>query len=330
MKMKRNLIAVAAAGLASAAMVTPAMADATAYGRVQVEVASYSNQTESTACDAPTGAGDSNGTACDGIALRDRAMGRVGVKATEDLGNGWKGLAKVELSVDTAAVTGVGGREALVGLKSDAVTVELGTLKSAYKYTGGVKYDPFVATTLEARRDNGGMRHGAYGAGSFLSESIAVKGKAGPIKYWVTYGPGENDGAMTASVMFSQGAVEAFVAMADSGDRLADPVPTNPQEESNTKIGGAYKMGATKIKLQYEMVDRDNSRDETYTFLGVEHKMGKNIIVAQLGMYDADMLTLGVIHKFTKMTRVFAGFRTSDADNESDEDVISVGLRKDF
>jgi len=359
MKMKRNLIAVAAAGLASAVIVTPAMADATAYGLVQVEVASYSNQKEAAGCNDQSTASDTSndqGTACDGLSVIDRANGRVGVKASEDLGNGWTGLAKAEFQLDTAngglVISGSqpgGARETFVGLKSSDVEVQLGNLKSAYKYTGGVKYDPFVATTLEARRDNGGMWHTKYGAGGFMAKSVGVMGKAGPIKYWLTYGPGEGNHDMTASVMYSQDAFEVFVAMSDQGDYSATA-------DSATKIGGAFKTGPHKIKLQYEMVDRDltPSRDETYMFVGYELKMGNNTFVAQFGQYDGDGLTnaamnytandpandtkkvdtqylaIGVIHNFTKTTRLFAGYRSSDADDDTEEDVISVGLRKDF
>ena len=341
MKMKRNLIAVAAAGLASAVIVTPAMADATAYGLVQVEVASYSNQTEAAGCNDQSTASGEGG--CDGIALVDRSNGRVGVKASEDLGNGWTGLAKAEFQIDTAnggwATSPTNAaREMFVGLKGSGVEIQLGNLKSAYKYTGGVKYDPFVATTLEARRDNGGMWHTSYGQGGFLPQNIGVMGGSGPIKFWLTYSPSEGFHDMTASVMYTQDAFEVFVAMSDQGDKSATA-------DSATKVGGAFKTGPHKIKLQYEMVDRDltPSRDETYMFLGYELKMGQNTVVAQLGQYDGDGLlgvggkkvdtsymAIGVIHNFTKMTRLFAGYRTSDADDETDEDVISVGLRKDF
>jgi predicted porin len=338
MKMKHTLIAVAAAGLASAAVVTPAMADATAYGLAQVEITSYSNQQEAGGCNDQSAAAGEGG--CDGLKVQDRSNGRVGFKASEDLGNGWTGLAKAEFQVNYAnggwATSPTNAaREAMVGLKGSGITIEAGNLKSAYKYTGGVKYDPFVATSLEARRDNGGMWHTAFGQGGFLARSLAVKGGSGPVKFWVTYAPGEGDHFMTASVMYSQGDVEAFVAMSDQGDLSATA-------DSATKIGGAYKLGPTKIKLQYEMVDRDltPSQDETFLFLGVEHKMGKNTFVAQLGQYDSDSsanpntdtsyFALGVIHKFTKMTRVWAGLRSSDADDKSDEDAISIGLRKDF
>jgi predicted porin len=331
--MKHTLIAVAAAGLASAAVVTPAMADATAYGLAQVELTSYSNQSEG-ACtaDGTAASGSDSGSdvPCDGLKLQDKANGRLGIKASEDLGNGWTSLAKAEWQVNYAKGEvnsnrdAFHSRELMVGLKGSGVEFQAGQLKSAYKYTGGVKYDPFVATALEARRDNGGMSHTAYGQGGFLPETIAVVGKAGPIKYWLTYGPGEGDGDMTASVMYSQGDVEAFVAMADKGERAADTLPpvgggigNASADYSAQKIGGAYKMGPTKIKLQYEMIDNGGTADPTYMFLGVEHKMGKNTFVAQLGAFDSDGGTndtsytaIGVIHKFTKMTRIFAGFRT--------------------
>jgi hypothetical protein len=43
------------------------------------------------------------------------------------------------------------GRESMVGLRGGLGTLELGRLETPYKYSGGVKYDPFVATSLEAR-----------------------------------------------------------------------------------------------------------------------------------------------------------------------------------
>lgn len=346
MKMKRNLIALAVSGAASAAMVAPAIAgDVTVYGRAQVEITSISNQTEGASCSAPNAKAGGNG-GCDGIDMADNAMGRVGFKASEDLGNGWKGLAKFEFKADTAdgsadtATKGTGttgisltGRETMVGLKGSAVQIELGRLKSAYKYAGGVKYDAFVATALEARNGNGGMSHGALGHSSFVSKHLGVQGGSGPIKFRLTYGAEDGDGSMTASAMYKQGNMEAFVALADAGDSQDNG---GGQEYSATKIGGAFTTGPHKIMLQIESTD-NGTTEPGYTFVGYQMKMGKNIFVAQLGEFDSDggandtgMVTLGVIHKFTKKTRVFAGFRQSDADNDSNEDVVSVGVRKDF
>jgi len=42
---------------------------------------------------------------------------------------------------------------------------------------------------------------------------------------------------------------------------------------------------------------------------------------------------VGVIHKFSKKTRIFAGYTETDGDNSenaNDRDAFSVGIRKDF
>lgn len=364
MKMKRNLIALAVGSAASVAMVAPAMAgDVTVYGRAQVELSSYSYQTEDPNCAGAAAQDKTVANGCDGLQLADKALGRIGVKASEDLGNGWKGMAKFEYKADTAdgdagagldvndpnnsldpqlevTVTGVGltPRETMVGLKGDMVQIEAGRLKSAYKYAGGVKYDAFVTTTMEAR-GNGGMTGSALGHNGFLSNQLAVQGGSGPVKARLTYGAADGDGTYTLSVMYKQDAIEAFVAAVDSGD-TRDNGGTTGQSYSATKLGGAFTTGPHKIMLQYEMVDADNNRDQTYLFLGYNMKMGSNVFVVQLGQYDADQtgsntadtsyLALGAIHKFTKTTRIFGGFRSSDADNETRNDVVTVGLRKDF
>jgi predicted porin len=353
MKMKRNLIALAVGSAASVAMVAPAVAgDVTVYGRAQVELTSVSFQTENPACSGAAKQDQEVSKGCDGLELSDQALGRVGFKASEDLGNGWKGLAKFEYKADTAdgsASTAVNGngdnvgvgltpRETMVGLKGSAVQIEAGRLKSAYKYAGGVKYDAFVTTTMEAR-GNGGMSGSALGHNGFLSRQLAVQGGSGPIKARFTYGAADGDGVMSLSVMYNQNNIEAFLAMVDSGDSLDDGGATGASY-SATKLGGAFKTGPHKIMLQYEMVDEDDADDPTILFLGYNMKMGKNTFVVQLGQYDSDQsgspnddmdyLALGVIHKFTKTTRIFGGYRSTDADAEDREDVFTVGLRKDF
>lgn len=312
--MNKKLLAIAV----SAALVAPAaaMAGVTVYGHAQVEVASYSE--------------DSAGSGKDGVAVEDNARGRVGVKASEDLGNGLKAIAQFEWKANTvtnnadntskAALT---GRVSQVGLTGSFGTFVMGNLKSPYKYTGGVKYDPFVTTSLEARK-NGGMTGGSLGHNGFVSSLVAYASPKGPVTASVGYGPSENDGLVVADVKYSQGGTEAFVAYIDAGDR---------EDYTATKFGGQFKSGPHKISGQYEMTDKGATKP-TVLFLGYQMKMGKNTFAAQYGDTDWDMagmknttyMALGVIHKMSKMTRVFAGYRdTSDV-----ESVITVGLRKDF
>jgi predicted porin len=322
--------------------------DVTVYGRAQVELTSVSQQDENPACSGAAKQDQTVENRCDGLEISDQSLGRVGFKASEDLGNGWKGLAKFEYKTDTAdgvaggSNVGLTPRETMVGLKGSAVQIEAGRLKSAYKYAGGVKYDAFVTTTMEAR-GNGGMSGTDKGHNGFLSKHLAVQGGSGPIKARFTYGAADGDGSMTLSVMYKQNNIEAFLAMVDSGDLEDDGSPTGAST-SRTKLGGAFTTGPHKIMLQYEMEDLDTNVDPTYLFVAYNMKMGKNTFVAQIGQYDSDQsttpngdldyLALGVIHKFTKTTRIFGGFRSTDADNDtypnSREDVVTVGLRKDF
>ena len=362
--MKKNLIAL----VASAAMIVPAAAmagDVKVYGQAQAELSSF----------------DDGGTAGAVLDMIDNGRGRVGVKASEDLGNGWKALAQFEFKADTItnntdstscsasststttpsagtattvttttcstkAKASLTGRNSMVGLKGKSGQFELGRLKQAYKYTGGVKYDPFVTTLLEAR-GNGGMsgktgKGSDMGHSSFHSAALGYRGKFGPVKVQVTYGPEEDDGSMTASAMIKQKNFEAFIAIADDGDRTS----TTVDGYSATKIGGAWMSGMHKVTGQYEMADLGGAGtavEPTILFVGYQGKMGKNTFVAQIGQLDADGTTsagdvaymaLGVVHKMSKMTRLMAGYRSSTVDGgtASDTDItaISVAMRKDF
>jgi len=267
--MKKSLLTLAvAAGMAASGA---AFADVTTYGHAQVEIGTYGGDVE-------------------GIAVADAARGRIGFKASEDLGDGMKAITKMEFKVDTAdgdagaasckatdanaatsgtsiSCSGSGGislqkREQLVGLKTGMGTVELGRLKSAYKYFGGVKYDPFVASLLEAR-GNGGMsgkvgKGNAYGHNSFISDSFGYSHKVGAASFRLTYdfddgGPATTaTGAngMTFGFKFATKAFEVVAAIANDGE-------AGTSEYSATKFGGQFKgIKGMKISAQVESAEK--------------------------------------------------------------------------
>lgn len=351
--MKKNIIAIAVAAAVIAPTMASAEGDVKVYGRAQVEIGSLDYQNTDPDGDPNTDDDPS------GVSVADNAMGRLGVVATEDLGGGMKGIAKFEFKLDTADGDSSGSisltkRELMVGLKGGFGTVQLGRLKSEYKYAGGVKYDPFVATFLEAR-GNGGMSGGGtmvggvsnqYGHNSFNSDMIGYKSpKLGPITLGLTYGPEEDDGTMTAAIKGSWKMGEFVIALLDTGDKLGTAA------YSAFKAGGQLRFGGGnhKISLQYEVTDYDDGNAATddespvYFFGGYQGSFGKSTFVAQFGAHDADVTTVGgattndatymavgAIYKFSKLTRVFGGFRSEDRDDDSGEDVISIGMRKDF
>ena len=141
--------------------------DLKVYGIFQVELANFIMDDKNPAKDSKE----------DGRQLVDENMGRIGVLATEDVTFGMedsipmKAIAKLEFGSDSAdgdsdtaadenseLTKGIAltKRELMGGLKGEFGQVEIGRLKSEYKYKGGIQYDPFYGTTLEAR-NNGGM-----------------------------------------------------------------------------------------------------------------------------------------------------------------------------
>ena len=340
--MNKKLIALAvAAGIAPIV----AHAETTPYANIQFELANIESK--------------AGGTTTKAVNVTDRERGQIGLKGSEDLGNGLSAIAKAEFDFvggnrdsefgnETSTSTEKGNalrvREIMAGLKGGFGEFQIGTLKSAYKYTGGVTYDPFVATTLEAR-GNFGMTAGDMGQNAFINNALAYKGKFGPIGAWITYSPDDTDrdadgkkdgGQYTYGVKYNAGNIEAFIAGDDAKYSLAS------KKYKSTKVGGKFSMGGgTAIKLQYEKGDKAG-KDLITTFLGAEFGMGTNTLVAQVGTTklddgkddtnDGSYMALGAIHKFSKKSRAFVGYKTKKAkDSPATEDtVLSVGLRVDI
>ena len=308
------------------------------------------------------------------VTVEDNARGRIGVKGSEDLGGGLKAIFRFEWKVDTTKGGQVtGNRESYVGLQGGWGTFQAGNVRSPYKYYGGVKYDPFVATNLEARR-NGGMTGGTFGHNGFMSNSlgyISPKGK-GPVQFWVVYspddqggkgiGPGDNNllvppldvnaapdsGDYAAGVKVGSKSWEVFVATVKNKDNVDDLF-----DYTATKVGGMWKYGPHKIVAQYEDTSFDNAgapdAEGNVLFVGYHLKFGgNNALVVQVGDGEVEFgggfpdqewtyTMVGLIHKFSKKTRVFAGYSVTDIDNffadptaDGKRTVATIGLRKDF
>jgi len=332
--MKKSLLTLAvAAGMVAS---SSAFAEATVYGHAQVEIGSWG--------------GDSTG-----VSVEDNARGRIGFKSSEDIGGGMKVLAKAEFKADFADGDAGGGasltkREMMVGLKTGMGTVSLGRLKSAYKYMGGVKYDPFVATVLEARGNNGMTGKvgagNAYGHNSFISDSIGFVNKTGAITFWLTYDlddGGQNkaqtsaNGAngMTLGVKFGSKQYEAFFAMANDGETA---------EYSAMKFGGQFKVSKElKISGQYETSEDQksfiagNGKDTTTALVDVQFKMDKANTVnfafggaTERAGSGGNFMRLAVKHKYSKSSSAWVGLRSNDLGKNGDISVIAVGLQNRF
>lgn len=336
--MNKNIIALAVAAGFAAPM--SANAAPTLYGHLQMEL------TDQEVCVA--------GTCASGNIMDDKKRGRLGVKGSEDLGNGLSAIYKFEWQVDTSkADVDDGDREAFVGLKGDMGTFIAGSVKSAYKYTGGVKYDPFVATYLEARSrggmsgkvtDLGSPAKGAFGHHGFLTNNMSYQNKFDKVSIWLTTSLDEtgaakgNDGDLTAAIKYKAKSWEIFAATASD-----DAVGVSTDDYTATKFGGQWKSGAHKLSAQLENTEYTSGgvgAEADVLFVGYQFKMGKNVFVASYGNTDwdavpveTDYLAFGVIHKYSKKSRVFAGLSTSDNDLAGvsiEDNTVSLGMRVDF
>ena len=194
--MNNKITAIAVAAALAAPMAVQAAPKV--YGIGQVEFAQTSNSSTSIQ---------------DQDLVVDNKFGRFGIKGSEDLGGGLKALYTFEFGIETSnSVPGANTifeRETSIGLKiGKQHEIRMGAIKSPYKYMGGVKYDSFVATSLQARegssniidKDNtsqkavlsgGAMSPGAYGQGGFLQNSFSYMGKFKPVRVWLAYSPDE-------------------------------------------------------------------------------------------------------------------------------------------
>lgn len=379
--MKKKLLTVAVGAALAAVPALYAQADVKVYGMVQFELAQEKADSQlslnASDNDIVKSNGWNRGTPADPndnsvLTLEDNQRGRFGFKADEDLGGGLKGFAQIEYDIggSTEASFGQGSsiREANVGLSGAFGSVMIGTMKSPYKYTGGINYDPFVTTNLEARR-NGGMTGGVFGQNGFADNVIGYKTPAGlPVEVWVIYSPDKqgdstgspvgagvsnagpngswDDGDYAASVKFGQKTWEVFFKTAKNKDNS-----TNLDYTANS-VGGKYSIGPHTIVGQYEDTSLDvagGSDDGKLLFLGYHFKLGNTTLVAQVGDGKMDYqnaaltdmewtyYTLGAVHHFSKTTRLFGGYTTTDVDNENGTSgangkrkALSIGLRKDF
>lgn len=361
--MKKNILVL----VLGAVWLIPVIAGAgvKVYGQVQVEMARTSSK-------------DSNID----IDLLDKGRGRIGIKALENLGNGVKGLVRIEFQVDTTggdagaectvdnveiegsdpddhthtasgdcSISGVAlaPREAMVGLKGSFGMIQLGRLKTPYKYTGGISYDPFVYTTMEAR-GRGGMSgasgaDGSFGHNGFMSNTISYTSpRMGGFYIWGAVNPESKSGApddpvhkaaggWNVSIKYQQRRFEVFFAANDDNQDAAYKAK---------KIGGRYQIGRHKVSVQLEVTNDAGGMEHGYLFVGYLAKFGKIIAIAQAGMrsddgggsYDMVYGALGGIYKFTKQMRVFGGLSITEVpDNKTDSTsttVVSAGIRKDF
>ena len=309
--MKKNIIALAVASAISAPI---AMADApTVYG-----IANMAIQNDQT---------DGSGMSADSVASR------LGIKGSEDLGNGLKAVYKMEFGLDLAGTNGLSARNQYVGLAGGFGTVLLGTHDTPLKmsqpkdlFNDGMADNGKVVNVLskggEVRADN----VIAYVSPSFSGVKIVAAGISGDsdadgkseladaYSIAAMYGSKKKGLYLAAAMNGGEGFKDAeetrFSAQYATGGLVANVIYQTQDNQGSAIVASAgYKMGKMMPKIKWaDTSETDNSGKEgTATSLGLNYSLGKKTTAyVEYTMFDKDFTgadsfastALGLQHKF--------------------------------
>lgn len=251
---------------------------------------------------------------------------RVGVKGSNDLGNGLTAKYKFELGIDSgSAVT----RDQWLGLAGGFGEIRLGRLTAPFDGVIGAN-DNFNAVGYSVKNPEGFFAPGrtsnvlAYIApdmGGFSFTAGAVMNGEGGKKHVDAY-------QVTAG--FNAFGLNVGLAYADhlvlDQDTIALSLGYSADAFSAGLVAARYNDSSDRNPMFYDIYGEYNISD-------------MDTIRASVGMYDYDKANtddsmeynLGYQHKFTKRSRVWAEYSYVDEGGEVDgASTVSIGLRTDF
>lgn len=269
------------------------------------------------------------------------------VKGTHDLGGKLKGIWKLNTKPlwDGGSVA-LARRDAFVGLSGGFGTVLFGRLNTPYK-SATVKYDPFLATFLQARGNEGVT---AAGHNSYVDNAIAYANKLGKVSFSLAVALDESDDnpadgdldgdhAVTGMVKVPVGPVELALAYLDTGGIGATVVDTDDIQA--TKLAAKYKTGPITLAGQYEMVQVAGNDAFDQIYVTGSYGFGKNTVSASYGqaspddgtLDDATYLAVGLKHAFSKKLAATIGTTSTENsgfDATKDYTVSGLSVRVKF
>ena len=327
--MQKKIIALAVA----AAFSTPAFADVGFYGIIDASVAAVSVKGQKSDLIVSSGAASTS---------------RLGLKATEDIGNGLTAVGVIEYGIDTVnsdgSVTGANPNQASAfssRQKMLAVAGDFGTVAAGHLQTTGydwqVKFDPIAGSTSSPLQLVNGK------TGTFLIGTVAGLARA---QRAVAY-TSPNISGLTFAANYSTslaGAGDLGVAEATTtplkntaylfsgtytldaltvGAVYAAKVDTSggaatANDQSEFAIGGSYDLGVAKVMGTFQSNKSDLAGSKTntaYSLSGVlPVSTGAFAVlfggnkIAEDTSLSATALTAGYMHTFTKLTTGYVVF----------------------
>jgi predicted porin len=294
----------------------------------------------------------------------------IGVKGTEDLGNGLSAFFKMEYEADMANGGDFGkGRDQYLGLKMEQFgKLTFGTTSTAYK-SGASKIDAFWRTPLEGRqiglasRLHAGKGEEGEGRGTNMIRYDSVKmgglGLTATYQFDSSKGDGEDDDPYSVGLSYKGGGLFAHVAYIDTqqtGDTAAAEAIVKYNLNDAIEFHGIYELDKGLITnyanngfLGYGGAKTGTSQDDGANIwsVGATYMIGNNLIGADYGQRDnsngadgiagtaddiesLDAWRLAAYHSFSKRTRVYLGYASTDYDKKGTDTRWALGMRHSF
>jgi len=194
----------------------------------------------------------------------DAGMSRIGIHSIEKLSNSLTGVAHIEFRIDPSngSINGSDNttvfrtRNAFVGMRGKYGYFRVGSFHGPYKTHGGIRYDPFVATHLQAR---------------------IAGGMSGGIGY------GGHNGFIRNALYFTSNKVDNIqLSIAISPD------DTNPAAGNGSGASMDSSLGLRYSKSQYEIIFAANinhqktRHNQKMWKVGGKYNWGQHILSTQL------------------------------------------------
>jgi len=274
---------------------------------------------------------------------------RWALNGTEDLGGGLKAMFKLEnrYNVDDGTSAGMFLGDAYLALGGGFGTVKLGRTYTAYDDTRALGntqnvYDSSLTPVGDVFKGTGGVDYSSRAANGIRYETPAMGGFSASL----TYAFGEDKTATTSANDL------VALSLKYAGGPLS--VAYGYQEEkaggstSNkyNHIAGAYNFGVAAVSAGYGTRSGTAATgDDTGFTLGVTAPVGAASVSLGYAKEDTDVAGvttrkstgwgLGAGYPLSKRTKLYTGYKATDAENQAGTKVaevrlFAVGVRHDF
>ena len=319
--MNKKLIAAAIAAVVAAPAAVAA--DTTLYGKLHIAIQSND-----------LGANDN-------YTVNNRTS-RIGIKGSEDLGDGLKAIFKLEMAynmTDNGGGNPFGGRNSYIGLSGGWGTFLAGRhdtpAKVAWYAAGndviGDSIVDFNRIGFTERRLDNAIAYISPNMSGFTVAAAVVPGEG------TTGTNNDINNAYSLGAIYAGGGLKAGI-----GYEVADKeyLGGTASDEKMLQVSASYTFGDFMIGGSYQDVSDKagtSGRDQTVWGLVAKASFGNNYVMANYGDNDDNGITtdgttwgLGVGHKFSKRTQVYAAYDNRDNGTAADTSAFALGMIHTF